>query len=76
MVGCKMTKKRRFKTEIDGLKALHKIQKSPRKTCPVRVYQCEFCGGFHLTSKIRHELSITSENNEFKKYMENETENT
>ncbi len=42
----------KFATEKDALFSLKKITKtSDRKVIPIRVYECNHCGNWHLTSK-------------------------
>lgn len=44
-------KKIRYKTHADAVAAKHKCEKARGKA--LRVYRCELCGGFHLTSSFR-----------------------
>lgn len=43
---CGMTRKRIFKSEQQATDFLHK------KELKMRVYQCEFCQGYHITKKL------------------------
>lgn len=46
--------KRRFKDEVDAGLVLVAIQREDlRRRTPVRMYRCQHCGGWHLTSQAR-----------------------
>lgn len=45
--------KRRFRDHAEATHALHTLQRSSRASIPVRSYECEVCGGWHLTSQAR-----------------------
>ena len=49
---CGMTGKRRFKSHGAAFNRGLQIADTPACNAEIlRVYQCEFCGGWHLTSK-------------------------
>lgn len=48
---CGVTRKRRFKSEGAGLRFIAELGENC--AAPMRVYQCQRCGGWHLTSKTR-----------------------
>lgn len=49
---CNVTRKRRFRDHFETIKALHRLQeRSTRDTVPQRVYECDACEGWHLTSQ-------------------------
>lgn len=44
--------KQRFRSESAALLELSTIRRTSNRThIPVRAYRCEWCGGWHLTSK-------------------------
>lgn len=50
-------RKRRFRDEYEAAKKLKQIaaraaRGEVRHKIPVRYYDCPFCGGFHLTSRL------------------------
>lgn len=51
MTRCDRTGKHRYRDENDAREALARAKHKPRDRYPQRVYQCPFCGGWHLTSK-------------------------
>lgn len=53
---CKKTNKTRFADENHANKRMNIIQRHPHKTVPTRAYQCEFCGGWHLTKSLSNEI--------------------
>lgn len=58
--------KAKYRTEQDALFALNKIQKtSSRKRVPIRVYQCDKCSCWHLTS-TPNAIELLNENNNLK----------
>lgn len=58
-------------TEESAENALKGLRRSNRSKIPVRSYSCNFCGGWHLTSRaIDYKLiSYNIKNDAFKKYM-------
>ena len=48
---CGMTGKRRFKSLGHAQNRIVKIMEQKDSPAQMRAYQCEFCGGFHLTKK-------------------------
>lgn len=48
---CGMTGKRRFKSHPHALNRITEIMKQKSSPQQMRAYQCEFCGGWHLTKK-------------------------
>lgn len=46
---CKVTGKRRFRSELDGKMAL--AMASWSDTGEKRIYKCNFCGSWHMTSQ-------------------------
>ena len=46
---CRVTHKRRFRNELDAKMAL--AMASWADTGEIRIYQCTFCSGWHLTSQ-------------------------
>lgn len=49
---CNVTRKRRFRDHFEAIKALHRLQeRSTRDTVQQRVYECDACEGWHLTSQ-------------------------
>lgn len=68
---CDKTGKTRFNT-FDGANARMKfIQRHPNKQCPVRVYPCDFCGGFHLTKSYGYEkVKEVKMKSEFAKFIQ------
>jgi hypothetical protein len=48
---CASTGKRRYSTRAGARLALNQVQQFGRRAeLPCRTYECEFCGGWHLTS--------------------------
>lgn len=54
MSKCSVTGKRRWATDGAAQDALKAVRKHPRQTIPIRLYHCEHCKGFHVTSKPGH----------------------
>lgn len=50
-----------FPTEKDAKKEIRRISETKSKLKPQRAYQCEKCGGYHLTSKSVEEFNQTVE---------------
>lgn len=51
--------KTRFRSQSEAIHSLHRFQKtSVREVVPKRVYQCEFCNGWHLTSEDARSLGF------------------
>ncbi len=50
--------KRRFPSLSYALEAAHASQR--RSARPLRAYHCQFCNGFHLTSKQRYRIEGVS----------------
>lgn len=72
---CSRTGKIRYPNYDEGHKHLTKIRnrKSYRDKLPVRVYHCEFCDGWHHTSKQVNTPGVEVKMKEqFKKYIDNE----
>lgn len=68
---CIQTKKRRYPSQREAEEHLKDIRKLPVRPeiIPTRCYECEHCGGWHLTSKqIGYGVSL-EHNEEFKKYL-------
>lgn len=53
---CTKTNKTRFPDEDHANKRMNAIQRHPNKQVPTRVYQCEFCRGWHLTKRPANEV--------------------
>ena len=48
---CGLRGKRRFRDHRSAIEALRRIRSnSVRQTVPARAYECDACGGWHLTS--------------------------
>jgi hypothetical protein len=50
-----------FPNEKDAKKEIRRIAETQSKLKPQRAYQCEKCGGYHLTSKTVEEFTETKE---------------
>lgn len=51
--GVMVCRKRRYATSDQAVNDMLSIQaQNGKRGVPRRAYECEFCGGFHLTSKI------------------------
>ena len=48
-LNCK--RKRRFNNDVEAQAALKRINPGKASRGPSRVYKCQVCGGYHLSSK-------------------------
>lgn len=69
MTKCK-TGKRRFNEETDAQEALKVIHKHPRERVPIRIYPCNECHGYHLTSRPKRFNGKVIKNKAFEKYLQ------
>ncbi len=49
-----MCTKTEYPTYRQAARELHRIRRRAKAECPKRVYFCQHCKQFHLTSKLRY----------------------